>query len=328
MSSEITNKTPKKNDFETKEIRFSKINPAFNLVSLKARYRLNDFKRILPKQDYHNFYGRCKNMCEVGKIMSEQYSLSDLYRYEKISSQKAMKTFYTIDTKLVKNNHIYKIRKNKSDEEKEKENVNITKNGTSSVPDNQADNTNLEEIGEIKDNNNDIKLYNERKNIEENKININSEQKKYFGIEKDKIMIDEISPLSTSYALNCFTHISPLTVYSKRDFCHFSGEKTNLNKQNFKNITQYNNQQVISNKEKSPGDIISQKKLLKKLSNYLKEFAPITKKPVLISQRYCSHLNYTKCGGIIHKNSFFRNVNIKDMLPKPINLPLIRNNLD
>lgn len=323
-SSEIVNKHQNntKSRIETKEIRFSKVNPSFNLVSLKARYRLNDFNRILPKKEYHKFFQSCKNMCHIGREMSKQFSMNDLHKYEKISSQKSMKTFYTIDTKIVKNIHKYKIKKETQNSEKEiKENEEILSN----------------------------KIYN----------NISKSNKKFFGFNGDKTLSELLSPINTSYginSLNVFAHISPLSYYSKGDFKNFSHDdhkylniqnfsklykstKTQKNKNIFKNyrpssrfINQYKKIKNSSKENKSKAQEMNEESseiISNNISRYLKEFSPyISKKPLLISKRYSSNLDYTKCGGIIHKNSIWRNVSIKYMLPKPINLPFIRRNME
>ena len=80
--------------------KLNKINPEFNLIALKARYRLKDFQRILPRKDYNDYFKKCKNMYSVGSAMNKQYSMSDLYSYEKISSDQANKAFQLLSLKI------------------------------------------------------------------------------------------------------------------------------------------------------------------------------------------------------------------------------------
>ena len=100
MSSSIPKQFHENQNSSNKLIKLNKINPEFNLVALKARYRLKDFQRILPRRDYNDYFKKCKNMYSVGSAMNKQYSMSDLYSYEKISSEQANKAFKSISLKI------------------------------------------------------------------------------------------------------------------------------------------------------------------------------------------------------------------------------------
>ena len=111
MSSSAPKKLYVNKNSSKKIIKLKKINPDFNLVSLKARYRLKDFKRILPYKDYNDYFNKCKNMYSVGSAMNKQYSMSDLYSYEQISSEQANKSFQSINLKILKDKKKCKLSK-------------------------------------------------------------------------------------------------------------------------------------------------------------------------------------------------------------------------
>ena len=82
-SDEIIPKKIKKEKKETVEMRLDQPNPAFNLISLKARYRLQQIKQNFSKGDYNAYIRRCKNMYSISSKMSSEMSISDIYNEEK-----------------------------------------------------------------------------------------------------------------------------------------------------------------------------------------------------------------------------------------------------
>ncbi len=90
----------KQKNLKIKEVRLEKVNPGFNLVSLKARHRLNKFQKTLSRKDYNDYIRKCKNMYSVSSLMNNKYSMSDLYINEKFSINSIKKTYKNIDDKL------------------------------------------------------------------------------------------------------------------------------------------------------------------------------------------------------------------------------------
>ena len=75
-SRQITPKNFKKNIKETVEISLGRPNPAFNLISIKARYRYHQIKNSFSKYDYKAYMRRCKNMYSISSKMSSDRNIS------------------------------------------------------------------------------------------------------------------------------------------------------------------------------------------------------------------------------------------------------------
>lgn len=93
------------------------LNPAINLASLKARLRLNEFKRDLTKSKYNNFFRKNNKIYSVSCSMSNNCSMKDLQNYEKLTSDKLVNNFKELNKDLnifqkkLKNNYKkYKIK--------------------------------------------------------------------------------------------------------------------------------------------------------------------------------------------------------------------------
>ena len=82
---------------DIREVRLEKKNPGFNLVSLKARHRLNIFKQLLSKDEYKEYIRKCKNMYSVSSLMNSHCSLSDLYLSERSNIPEIRNLFNKID---------------------------------------------------------------------------------------------------------------------------------------------------------------------------------------------------------------------------------------
>ena len=123
-SDEIIPKKIKKEKKETVEMRLDQPNPAFNLISLKARYRLQQIKRNFSKGDYNAYIRRCKNMYSISSKMSSEMSISDIYNEEKKNFNDIAAMFQKIYnqvsskrikfTKLKRDNNKIKLFKQKS----------------------------------------------------------------------------------------------------------------------------------------------------------------------------------------------------------------------
>ncbi len=89
------------------------LSPNINLASLKARFRLNEFKKKLSKSEYNNYFRKCKNIYSISCSMNNKISISELYRYERNNSNKIINTFKQIDNNfnlLQKSKPKYKIK--------------------------------------------------------------------------------------------------------------------------------------------------------------------------------------------------------------------------
>ena len=90
------NKTNK----EIVEIRLGKQNPAFNLVSIKARYRFHLLKKSLKKDEYDEYLRRCKNMYSKSCQMSAERNISDICFEENFNIFDIKRIYKKIDDKI------------------------------------------------------------------------------------------------------------------------------------------------------------------------------------------------------------------------------------
>jgi hypothetical protein len=93
------------------------LKPSINFPSLKARLRFNEFKKEFSKSKYNNFFKKCNNLNAVTSSMSNKYSMSDLYRFEKGNSEKIKIELNNLNNELkmfknkFKKNHMkYKLK--------------------------------------------------------------------------------------------------------------------------------------------------------------------------------------------------------------------------
>lgn len=94
------------------------LSPSINFASLKARLRFNELKKELSKSKYHNYFKKYHKLNAITCKMSNKYSLSDLYRYEKSNSVKIQKELKHLNSelkifqkKLKNNQNKYKLQK-------------------------------------------------------------------------------------------------------------------------------------------------------------------------------------------------------------------------
>ena len=99
-SGQNTQKNTKKNNKEIIEIHLGRPNPAFNLVSIKARYRFHLIKQNYSKNDYNEYLRKCKNMYSVSSKMSSEMNMSDIYHQEKEGINNILNIFRKIDDKI------------------------------------------------------------------------------------------------------------------------------------------------------------------------------------------------------------------------------------
>ena len=78
------------------------LSPSINFASLKARLRLNEFKKKFSKKDYNNYFQKSNNMNSVTSTMNKNRSLSDLYHSEQKNSKEIKKEISLIDEEIIK----------------------------------------------------------------------------------------------------------------------------------------------------------------------------------------------------------------------------------
>ena len=327
---------------ELKEVHLKKKSPGFNLVSLKARHRLNIFKQILSKYEYKDYIRKCKNMYSISSLMNNQYSMSDLYLSERSNMPDIINLYNKIDSKLgLKKIKFGKIKKIK--------NINSNKNKLS------LSGTNI--FGNYSTKNEmskDFSQINKRESFSESKKNFFF-QRKYKRIKticynvkkvdlfslRDKIrrnsLNDRSMNIKTTYKLQKLLSENNIKnkILSYNDENSLKDNK-NKNDNSSKKIHSYNgpNNMAFSpllpkfkirdknnTKNKSYNKII----LKEKPNNDLNAIKSIKLKKFPLSNKNRCY-SITHFGAIIYNNSIFRNKGIERFLPQYDNLPLLYNN--
>ena len=308
---------------EIKEVRLEKISPGFNLVSLKARHRLNELKKLFSGVEYRDYIRKCKNMYSISSLMNSKYSISDLYLREKYDINSIVSVFNKIDSKLDSQKiKVTRIKKNKIKNmfnEQSKSSINFFKNQSNFNKYISNTNNNFKINKEVNNslsfNNKNLNntSYNAKSNLSNLNINetsINNKMSKttYANNKKNKI-------------LNCKYQLS-LNNIKNNDFNKIELKKDFSNAAYQSLISDYkeNNKLQKSN--------INNKIKLIKLSRNNSDFSGIYNMETKQFPLSCknSGLNITKFGAIIFKHSLFRNKKIKYFLPKNYYLPLLYNN--
>ena len=324
---------------EIKQNFLKKKNPGFNLVSLKARQRLNLFKKILSKYEYKDYIRKCKNMYSISSVMNNNYSISELYLSEKKNMPDILSIYNKIDTKL--NPKKIKFKKiNKSiisssiKDNMSLSHINIFENN---YPNNETikyydKNFNLSENNFQRKNlrnktiNYNIKKLNfftfrhdlKRKSFIEDKANKKSIQKIYYKISNTKRnnLSDQILSNSNKKSLN--------SVNNNILFKSIQSERSPTNLSFSPLLPKFKIQKAI-NKKNNNINKIKLKKITfndnKEINNNLK----IRQYPLSTKNKDFSITHY---GAIIYKNSILRKKGIENFLPQYYNLPMIYSNIN
>ena len=300
-------------NIEIKEIRLEKMSPGFNLVSLKARHRLNELKKIFSKAEYREYIRKCKNMYSICSTMNNKYSISDLYLREKYDIHDIVSVFNKIDSKLDSQKiKVTRIKKDKvKDIIKGKSNTSINFFKNISNFENFKSNSNILNLNKninISFNNNmNYTSYeaNNKSNFNINNISVKNQMSKTTYEKRNK----------KSNIFNYMSHNASRNIKKIADIgskakklsntaypAFFSKYKINKNEINFKNP-----------------------KLIRSNSDFSSIYNLEAKKYPLSCKNNC--FNITKFGAIIYNHSVFRNKNIENFVPKNYELPLMYNNI-
>ena len=313
-------KSKKINDknLEIKEIRLEKMSPGFNLVSLKARHRLNELKNLFTKAEYREYIRKCKNMYSISSSMNNKYSISDLYHREKYDINDIVSVYNKIDNKL--DSKKIKLTRIKKDKAKNKTSINFFQN--ISNMENFKSNSNILN----KNRNEDISTI-----FNSNKINYTS----YDGNNRSNFNINNLSinnqMSKTSYEkINKKSNILNYKTHNLiRNFknIQFSESKTkNFSSTAYPSLFSNHKNNNIKNHKKEIKINIKLSKLNRSNSDFGSIIYNLESKKYPLSCKNNS-FNVTKFGAIIYNNSMFRNKNLENFVPKYYELPIMYKNI-
>ena len=304
------------NNIEIKELRLGKMSPGFNLVCLKARHRLNELEKKFTKSEYKDYIRKCKNMYSVSSDMNNKYTISDLYNREKYDIDNIFSVFYKIDSKL--DSQKIKVKKLKK-----KKILNFVNDKTLSYTNfyRNKSNTNM-----IKNNTfynyTKNKFRNTKEEFKNNNIKINS-----ISYEINNSINNKINKIA-SYELNSINNKKRNNknkkIYVKNQISLKSKIfSENLNKNRAISNTLFSSFGNKPNKNVNENININKKNRLNS-TDLIHRIHP--KQFPLSCKNNGNDFIITQHGGIIFKNSMFRNKNIIYLLPKYYNLPLLYKN--
>ena len=312
-SDEIIPKKIKKEKKETVEMRLDQPNPAFNLISLKARYRLQQIKQNFSKGDYNAYIRRCKNMYSISSKMSSEMSISDIYNEEKKNFNDIAAMFQKIYnqvsskrikfTKLKRDNNKIKLFKQKSLSQ-----VNFYKN-------NSDLNFYKDEFKKYKIIKHKNKSQTDVMKFTAPKLKVHNFNKKNFPKSPSTNFKGDFSNLLINNKMNNTN--SNLAKEENKKIHVIENDNINMNNKSFnfsykvkKNIINRNLDKIDNNKSK-------------KVAEFYGIYNSESKQLPLSGKR--TGLSITNFGAIIYNNSFFRNKKISNFIHNYQSLPLIYN---
>ena len=312
LSLKIDSYKEKNNNF------YKKKNAGFNLVSLKARQRLNYFKQILSKYDYKDYIRKCKNMYSISSSMNNKYSISDLYHREKYDINDIVSVYNKIDNKL--DSKKIKLTRIKKDKAKNKTSINFFQN--ISNMENFKSNSNILN----KNRNEDISTI-----FNSNKINYTS----YDGNNRSNFNINDL-PINNQMSKTSYEKInkkSNILNYKTHNLIRnfkniqFSESKTkNFSSTVYPSLFSNHKNNNIKNHKKEIKINIKPSKLNRSNSDFGSIIYNLESKKYPLSCKNNS-FNVTKFGAIIYNNSMFRNKNLENFVPKYYELPIMYKNI-
>ena len=312
-SDEIIPKKIKKEKKETVEMRLDQPNPAFNLISLKARYRLQQIKQNFSKGDYNAYIRRCKNMYSISSKMSSEMSISDIYNEEKKNFNDIAAMFQKIYnqvsskrikfTKLKRDNNKIKLFKQKSLSQ-----VNFYKN-------NSDLNFYKDEFKKYKIIKHKNKSQTDVMKFTAPKLKVHNFNKKNFPKSPSTNFKGDFSNLLINNKMNNTN--SNLAKEENKKIHVMENDNINMNNKSFnfsykvkKNIINRNLDKIDNNKSKKVAEFYG-------IYNSESKQLPLSGKS--------TGLSITNFGAIIYNNSFFRNKKISNFIHNYQSLPLIYN---
>lgn len=316
------------NNIETKEIRLEKMSPGFNLVSLKARHRLNKLEKIFSKSEYKDYIRKCKNMYSISSVMNNKYSISDLYVREKYDINDIVSIYNIIDSKLdsqkikvtrMKKNNIKSgsmdkslsctnFYRNKSNFEKFKSNSKLNKRNNNN--------------GISKNNNSSNNIIEECKNVSfNNNKNMNHT---FYDASNNKSISNGVylnNPMNkTSYEVK--DNKNKILNY-KNQISIKSNKNKEFSKTSYASFFSSSKNDKSANVDKNENENKIKRRKLNKTNSAIYRLQP-KQFPLSCKNR---GFTITQFGAIIYNHSMFRNKNIVNLLPKYYNLPLLYNNI-
>lgn len=327
------------NNFIQKEFQKSILkikNPGFNMVSLKARQRLNLFKQLLSKYEYKDYIRKCKNMYSISSAMNNHYSMNDLYLKEKEIIPELINIFNRIDSKFFPKKVFHKKTKIKnSDSFSLSASIFFQKNNSLNIKNNKVENNNKNL------NENKIILSYQRKTMRNKTIGFNKKNLDFliFGNNIKRKSFNSID------IKNLIHDVTPVHQIFKDE--NINNDNIQFNNNNNKNISnsleKKNNSSLKS--ERSPNNIsfspilprfkvkvnhkknnnINRLKLKTKFQNDSKDIKGITLKYYPLSNKN-KNFSITRYGGIIYTNSILRNKGIDNFLPNYYSIPFLHKN--
>ena len=312
-SDEIIPKKIKKEKKETVEMRLDQPNPAFNLISLKARYRLQQIKQNFSKGDYNAYIRRCKNMYSISSKMSSEMSISDIYNEEKKNFNDIAAMFQKIYnkvsskrikfTKLKRDNNKIKLFKQKFLSQ-----VNFYKN-------NSDLNFYKDEFKKYKIIKHKNKSQTDVMKFTAPKLKVHNFNKKNFPKSPSTNFKGDFSNLLINNKMNNTN--SNLAKEENKKIHVIENDNINMNNKSFnfsykakKNIINRNLDKIDNNKSKKVAEFYG-------IYNSESKQLPLSGKS--------TGLSITNFGAIIYNNSFFRNKKISNFIHNYQSLPLIYN---
>ena len=312
-SDEIIPKKIKKEKKETVEMRLDQPNPAFNLISLKARYRLQQIKQNFSKGDYNAYIRRCKNMYSISSKMSSEMSISDIYNEEKKNFNDIAAMFQKIYnqvsskrikfTKLKRDNNKIKLFKQKFLSQ-----VNFYRN-------NSDLNFYKDEFKKYKIIKHKNKSQTDVMKFTAPKLKVHNFNKKNFPKSPSTNFKGDFSNLLINNKMNNTN--SNLAKEENKKIHVIENDNINMNNKSFnfsykvkKNIINRNLDKIDNNKSKKVAEFYG-------IYNSESKQLPLSGKS--------TGLSITNFGAIIYNNSFFRNKKISNFIHNYQSLPLIYN---
>ena len=340
VNEKSTIKSISKNKFpqEFKQNFLKKKNPGFNLVSLKARQRLNLFKKILSKYEYKDYIRKCKNMYSISSVMNNNYSISELYLSERTNMPDIINLYNKIDSKLnPKTIRFKKINKSIINNNSIRDNTSLSH--TNIFENNNPNNET------IKYDNNNFSLNEnnfQRRNIRNKTINYNIKKINFFTFRpnlKRKSFIENASNKKLGQKIYYKIVNMKEKNYSDKKINN-SNKKSSINENTlFKSIQSERNPNNISfspllpkfkiqrpnNKKSNNINKIKLKKISFNDNKEVNNGFKIKQYPLSTKNKDFSITHY---GAIIYKNSILRNKGIENFLPQYYNLPMIYSNIN
>jgi hypothetical protein len=329
---------------EIKEVCLNKKNPEFNLVSLKARHRLNIFKKIFSKHEYKDYIRKCKNMYSISSLMNNHCSLSDLYNSERINIPEIINLYNKIDINLDQRKiTLKKIRNNKYN----LKNINdFNKNNIMSLSDtnllgnnctNNEFNNLIKGVSLSESKNN---FFDKSKNDRIKTLCYNVKKSDFLALKSRNNIIhlntrsNDNKNNSTYYSSNDNKIKNKIYDYNDSNILNANymsdNNKSNSSKKYNNNYFGRNNKifraffpkYKISETKKNKKINIIEKKIEKTNDADFKTMLNIKSANFPLSNKYKGY-SITHFGAIKYNNSIFRNKGIENYLPDYYNLPIL-----